>query len=113
MIRRSFLKACAAVLPTSLLPKRETEAVANRETPPENLIGAVERGDKGRVFDAEGVEVKDCIKANLTTGRCVVYELDSNGNKFVSRDWTPLCGIMEAAKMAVYHPAPMRFEPFT
>ena len=81
-------------------------------TESEKLIVSIDRGDKGRVFDAEGVEVKGYISANLTTGRCIMYDLDYNGKKFVSRDWTPVCGNIEAVKMAVYHPAPMRFVPY-
>lgn len=105
MFRRSFLKACAAVLPISIF--------ANCETQAEDVIVSVGRGDKGILFDANGVEVKNCIEANLATGRCFVYELDRNGKKFVRRDAASASCVLQAAKMVVYRPAPMRFEPYT
>lgn len=115
MIRRSFLKACAAgpSIFAFALVNRKTEAVVNREGEPEDVIVSVDRGDKGLLFDVNGREVKDCIEANLTTGRCFVYELDRNGKKFVRRDAASASCVLQAAKMWVCHPAPMRFEPYT
>lgn len=99
MIRRAFLKACAAVFPISVL--------ANRETQAEDVIVSVGRGDRGQVYDASGEKVSVCIEANLTTGRCVVCELSMHGCKIIRK------GTSEVAKKVFYHPAPMRFEPYT
>ena len=74
-------------------------------TESEDLIVSVGRGDKGVLTDANGVEVKGCIESNLTTGRCVVFELNGNGKKFVRHNTS------KAAELVVFHQAPMRFEP--
>lgn len=54
-------------------------------------------GNKGRVFDANGVEIERCMDADLATGRCTVWEADETGQR--------------TFKTVSYRPAPLRFEP--
>ena len=89
MIRRSFLQACAAFIPTGIMASRAKDV---------DVIVSVDRGDMGLVYDANGSKIEVCIEANLSTGRCVVFEL-RDGKKFVG-----------CKKLIKHYPSPMRFD---
>ena len=91
MIRRSFLKLCASVLPACLVARREPDRIVS-----------VDRGDHGKLFDAYGRHIQRSVEANLTTGRCVVFKTDQYGNLIHNR--------IECERMVIHCPAPMRFE---
>lgn len=67
-------------------------------------IVSVANGDRGIVRDARGIEVKRCLSANLTTGKCVVYRTDSNGLIVVDRK------TRDAVRDEVFRSAPLTFE---
>lgn len=94
MIRRSFFKACAALLPASVLTPLATKA---------EVIVSVDRGNRGKVYESNGFKVEGCVEANLTTGRCVIFLADRDG-KLIHNSQGDLIKVM------VERSAPMRFE---
>ncbi len=60
---------------------------------------SIDRGDRGKLYDTNGSEIKGGIEANLLTGRCIVWEL-RDGKKFVG-----------SKKLIKNFPAPMIFVP--
>ncbi len=69
-------------------------------------IVSVEKGDRGRIYDAHGKQVNRCLAANLLTGECVVFAEDAAGKVLV--DWDAHI----AKTRTVHRPAPLRFEPW-
>jgi len=67
-------------------------------------IRSVDKGDCGRVFDAKGLEVENCIWANLKTGECESFVTNRIG-KFISNAKKDAF-----EKLRQVRPAPMRFE---
>ena len=100
MIRRVFLKSIAFFFPALFTESKKTTT--------SNMIVSVARGDRGQVFDANGTRVENCVEANLTTGRCEVYELNENGSTFIW--YNESNHTMEAKKIVVYHKVPMSFQ---
>jgi len=66
------------------------------------VIVSVENGDKGFVTDANGLEVRRCLQADLETGECICQVLDKNGA-------IQLLG-NEIATTKIKRPAPLKFE---
>lgn len=93
IFRRSFLKACAAMLPASIFVNRAAD-----------VIVSVDRGDRGELFDADGRKIEKCIEANLTTGRCVVMMTDRNGKLIMNSRGDGVDGVI------VEFSVPMRFK---
>ena len=94
MIRRSFLKACAAV--SSLM------SLLGIWKPDE--IVSVRRGDMGEVFDADGRKIEKCIEANLSTGRCVVFKTGHDGEMVLNSRGN------DVERLTIEFIAPLRFK---
>jgi len=67
------------------------------------MIVSVSNGDKGLLYDADGLQIDKCIEANLDTGECVCLAVDDAGKVIVQED--------EAKKNVIMHKPPLRFEP--
>jgi len=74
MLRRSFLQLCAALLPAAFKMDKQPD-----------VIVSASNGDRGMVYDATGRRVQQCIEANLTTGRCVVFVTNSDGQVVLNK----------------------------
>ena len=83
-----------------LIPLRTAIAAIQ---PSADVIVSVDRGDKGQVFDANGISVEKCIEANLTTGRCVCFVVDGGGGLRTNP------GTHEPLRIVDYPPMPLTF----
>jgi len=69
-----------------------------------DAIVSVDRGDFGKLYDRNGSKVLDCVEANLSTGRCVVFHRSRDG-AFVFNNSGD-----DVERLIVYRLAPLRFE---
>ena len=65
----------------------------------------VDNGDRGFLFDANGVQIKHPLRANLKTGEYEGFSADENGRKYPAKD-----GSGGAERIRAIRPAPLRFE---
>jgi len=48
-----------------------------------NVANTAGAGNPVAVFDANGIEIHECMEANIETGRCIVAILNEDGSRFV------------------------------
>lgn len=95
--RRTFVKQVAAlsmaVLPAVKRPQEEAAGDAWR---------SIDRGDRGRVFDGDGIEQEFVLAVNLSDGRCVRFKHDGK---------RPILSGAEFAREDAVLKMPVRFVP--
>ena len=91
MKRRAFLQSWFALLPLSSFAAKRGHG----------RIVSVDNGDRGTVFDANGVEVEYCLSANLKTGKCKEIGRDRKGRFILAGD--------EVKRIVRFRKAPLTF----
>lgn len=92
MLRRAFLQFL------SLAP------VAAQALSVQEEIVSVARGNRGRLFDANGNPIDKAIEANLRTGRVLQFETDANGQIVIDKQRHV------AVRVERWFSAPLRFD---